>query len=186
MRVPVSLRLVIDANLARAAGGSSVDSTADGAGGPGIACREFLIEVREGGHVLARCEAIRKEWAEQMSKFSRTWLTAMEARGQILDVPVSMQYCDELAERIHASNPRDLAKSEIEKDLPYVAVALEADKILASNDRKLRRRLGRALDNVPQLAELQWVNPAEEPESGIEWLRRGAPMEAFRRVNAGG
>ncbi|MGA9382780.1 MAG: hypothetical protein WBV73_28800 [Phormidium sp.] len=64
----VSKLLVIDASVARAAGGESAKSPTS------KYCRDFLLAVLDISHRVVMTPDIRKEWDKHQSSFARTWL----------------------------------------------------------------------------------------------------------------
>ena len=164
-----SRQLVIDADVARAAG-DSPDAT-----GASKACRDFLQTVLEVCHHAVWTPAIADEWKRHASRFSRKWRVQMAARRKLDDcVPEAVRG---LEQRILSANPTGLNPDSIRKDLHLVYAALQTAGPVASRDRAIRRRLALAVPKAPELRALVWVDPASADARAVEWLNRGAPLE---------
>src|SRR5437660_6190664 len=72
-----SRRLVVDASVARAAGG-------EGATHPlSRQCRDCLLAMLHICHRIVMTAEIGAEWKRHRSRFAMTWLTSMEARRKV-------------------------------------------------------------------------------------------------------
>ncbi len=169
-----SRQLVIDADVARAAG-DSPDMT-----GTSKACRDFLQTVLEVCHRAVCTPAIATEWKTHASRFSRKWLVQMYARRKVSDC--TPKVVAGLEQRILSANPARLDPESIRKDLHLVYAAIETASPVASRDSAIRRRLIVALPKAPELRDLVWINPADANAQPIEWLNQGAPLEAERML----
>ncbi|NJN67655.1 MAG: hypothetical protein HC884_13555 [Chloroflexaceae bacterium] len=78
MAVKSSRQLVIDANVASAAG--------DKGTGPSKACRAFLEEVRKVCHRMVLTPAIKDEWDRHQSPFARRWRVAMQSKKKMVSL----------------------------------------------------------------------------------------------------
>ena len=169
-----SRQLVIDADVARAAG-DSPDAT-----GVSKACRDFLQAVLEVCHHAVWTSAVAAEWKRHASRFSRKWRVQMAARRKLDEcVPEAVRG---LEQRILAANPTGLDPKSIRKDLHLVYAALQTAGPVASSDRAIRRRLAVAVPKAPELRALVWVDPASADARAIEWLNQGAPLEEERML----
>src|SRR6059058_625173 len=72
-----SKRLVIDASIARAAGGTNATFPTS------KHCRDLLLAVREICHHVVMTAEIREEWNRHQSVFARRWRVSMEARRKV-------------------------------------------------------------------------------------------------------
>ena len=169
-----SRQLVIDADVARAAG-ESPDAT-----GVSKACRDFLQTVMEVCHHAVWTPAVAAEWKRHASRFSLKWRRQMVARRKLDE-------CDPrvvpgLEQRILSANPPGLNPELIRKDLHLVYAALETAAPVASHDRAVRRRLTVAVSKAPELRDLVWIDPGDANAQAIEWLNGGAPLEKERML----
>ena len=161
-----SRQIVIDADVARAAG-NSPDVT-----GVSKACRDFLQAVLDICHHIVWTPPIAAEWKRHASRFSRKWRVHMAARKKI-DECVASPVAG-LESRILAANNPGLFDEAIIKDLHLVFAAVATGSPIASRDATIRRRLANALKTCPELRELVWVDPADSKERPLEWLSSGA------------
>src|SRR5215471_15279536 len=72
-----SKRLVIDASVARAAGGEDADSPT------AKYCRDFLKAVLSICHHVVMTPEISEEWKQHQSRFTSQWRVSMEARKKV-------------------------------------------------------------------------------------------------------
>jgi hypothetical protein len=169
-----SRQLVIDADVARAAG-DSPDAT-----GVSRACREFLRTVLAVCHHAVWTPSIAAEWKRQASRFSRKWRVQMAARRKLDECLPTL--VPGLEKRILSANPTGLKPESIRKDLHLVYAALETAGPVASHDAAIRRRLAVAAPKAPELRDLVWIDPAAPDAQAIEWLNKGAPLEPGRML----
>lgn len=169
-----SKRLVIDANVARAAGkGHPKTSYSKN-------CRDALVIVRYSCHRLILNRYLLVEWGKWMSPFSRTWLVEMKSEGKLNIISGTKH--DVLREEIEqvAENRKEL--SVMQKDLALIETALKVDKSVISCDEEARVLYKRAALEVHKLADIVWVNPDKVSENPMVWLQEGAQPELHRRL----
>ncbi len=161
-----SWSIVVDATIARAAGGK------DAVFPQSKHCRDFLREMLEICHKTVMTEQIFEEWKKHESRFARTWRTGMIARsklvnlGDVSDVDMKNEI-DDLA-----VSQKDCAA--MKKDALLIAAALETDGLVASTDDTARKLFSQACKNIARLAPVIWVNPATDYVAVSQWMRRGA------------
>lgn len=166
-----SRRLVIDTNIARSAG-ESADSISS-------ACRRFLETVLDAGHRVVMTDPIRKEWHRHQSIFSTVWFGQMTEQEKVVEV--DGEHDDMLRKRIDALVPpeqRNLAA----KDVHLIEAAIATDRLITSNDGRVRRAYRNVANEVEELKQIVWVNPTRDEETPIEWLQNGAMAEANRML----
>ena len=172
----VSKRLVIDASVARSAGGEEATYPTS------VYCRDFLKAVLDICHKVVMTRDIREEWNKHESDFARAWRRRMVAKRkfEFLDIPVN----DELWNKIDRIAGTDKQRTEMFKDLRLIEAAIATDRIVISlDDNTARRFFGRVAVQVDELKEIVWVNPAKiEEEKPIEWLENGAKPEKERML----
>lgn len=166
-------RLVIDADVVRSAG-ESENSTSS-------ACRKFLEAVLNVGHHVVMTQAIREEWHRHMSNYSRKWQTRMWIRQRVASIKGERD--EQLRARIDGVVTRS-QKATVAKDIHLIEAAIATDQLVTSRDKRARRAFGDAADVVRELRQVVWVDPTQDDENPIDWLRNGAQAEASRRLGA--
>ena len=180
MRSRDAKRLVVNASVARAAGG--VEATAS----VSISCTEFLETFRdECPHHVVMTPELFEEWDENQSKFAATWLRSMIARKRFdyVDPPVNQALRDE----IEGTATRETEIEVMRKDFRLLEAARETDHTIISLDETVRGLFARAAQGVGEIRDIVWVNPEHtEEEEPIEWLQNGAPPDDHRKLRAWG
>ena len=180
MRSRDSKQLVVNASVARAAGG--VEATAS----VSISCTEFLETFRdECPHHVVMTPELSEEWEENQSKFAATWLRSMIARKRFdyEDPPVNQALRDE----IEGTATRETEIEVMRKDFHLLEAARSTDQAIISLDETIRRLFARASQPVGEIRDIVWVNPERmEEEEPIEWLKNGAPPNDHRKLRAWG
>ena len=164
-------RLVIDADVAHSASEAKhpISST----------CRKFLETMLEVGHHVVMTDEIKKEWHLHISKYSRRWRRQMYGRRLVTQIKVDED--EILRGRIDAAVYLD-QKAIVAKDVHLIEAAIATDRLVASQDERARRAFGNASANVSELKQIVWVNPTQDEEKPIDWLRDGAKTEAHRQL----
>jgi hypothetical protein len=172
MRGRASKRLVIDASVAKSAGGLGASHRVS------ISCRDFLMAVLEICHHVVMTPQLATEWRKHASRYSRRWRAAMVARKKV-DKPVVSsntgllnKTCDALAQT---------QRPIVTKDWLLVEAALAADRIIVSSDAEARGCLEQAATAVGEIRDIVWVDPTEEVDSRL-WLQNGAQAEDCRKI----
>ncbi len=170
----VSKRLVIDASVARSAGGEEATYPTS------VHCRDFLKAVLAICHKVVMTPDIREEWNKHESDFARAWRRRMVAKRKLefLDIPVNK----ELWEKIDILARSNKQRTEMFKDLRLLEAAIATDKtVISLDDNTARTFFSRAAIQVGELKDIVWVNPDKiEEEKPIEWLENGAEAEIER------
>lgn len=167
----VSRRLVIDASVARAAGGPAATFPLS------KQCRDFLSAVLTISHRVVMTPAIIQEWNIHQSDFARSWRASMVARRKlylIADPPPYAELLDKLA-RLPA---RPRAHAAMEKDFHLIIAALETDRTVASCDDAARTLFATAARTLGELQAITWVHPGTADI--VAWLQGGALPEKGR------
>ncbi len=160
-------QLVIDASVARAAGGTS-------------SCKNFLKEVRRRNYHIIMSPYIKEEWEHQESRFSVIWRGQMLSEGKLRITPIEIKI--ELRSDIERVAPSQECKETMLKDTPLIEAALETDKIIISLDERVRKLFAHVSKHIYVIKIVIWVNPDRESEEPIHWLRRGAEMDTERQL----
>lgn len=177
MRARNLKRLVVNASVARAAGG-------EGATAPvSINCTEFLETFRdESPHHVVMTYELSEEWDEHQSNFAAEWLGNMIAtrRFHYIELPENRALYDE----IEATAVQEEDINAMLKDFHLLGAALATDQTIISLDETIRRLFKRASQQVREIRHIIWVNPERTGEHSIVWLRNGAPSETHRQLSA--
>ena len=150
-------RLVVNASVARAAGG--VEATAS----VSINCTEFLETFRdERSHRVVMTPELSEEWDENQSKFAATWLRSMIARKRFdyVDPPVNQALRDEIEGTATSENEIE----DMQKDFHLLEAARATDQAIISLDETVRGLFARATQHVGEIRDIVWVNPDHTKE----------------------
>ena len=175
MRARDSKRLVIDADVAQAAGSETATHPR------ARHCRDFLDEVLTLSHRVVMTERINNEWKNHQSRFARRWRVSMDARRKVdrIDPP---EY-EGLRDKVTGTTTDEDEIQNIEKDFHLLQAALATDQTVISLDETIRGLFRQASQSVGEIRNIIWVNPDRTAEEHpIAWLQDGAPPEAHRRL----
>jgi hypothetical protein len=167
----LSRKLVIDACVARAAGGEQATFPAS------KNCRDFLHAVRELSHHIVKTQEIWAEWRKHKSKYASVWLSSMIARKRVFEAAV---VSDTVLRSYVSSSACEREAETMRKDCHLVEAAKASDNIVISNDEEVRDLFFEASNAVRWLQTIAWVNPTIPSETPIDWLTNGAAPEAGR------
>jgi hypothetical protein len=171
MTSKVNRRLVIDACVARAAGGEQAKSPTS------KDCRDFLRAVRELPLEIVKTKEIWAEWKKHKSNYAAVWLNSMIARKRVF----SAVAINDTALRSFVSLKVGEKDSEtMQKDCHLVEAAKASDNIVVSNDEAVRGLFSDATNSVGWLKTIVWVNPTMPQETPIDWLNNGTMTERCR------
>ncbi|MBP8972476.1 MAG: hypothetical protein KBH93_01260 [Anaerolineae bacterium] len=169
--------LVIDADIARSAGGKGAVAPVP------IQCRSFLDEVRKTGHKMVITPDISTEWKKHASRYSQTWRVSMQSRGQIISVGYNDRIENEvLRGEIREYSPDPNGCEAMLKDVHLIEAALATHRIISSRDERARRLFGEISKPISLIRQIVWVNPTVEAKDCISWLGRGAPADRERQL----
>ena len=177
MRARDSKRLVIDADVARAAGSEiATHPRAEH-------CRDFLNAVLSLSHRIVMTEQINNEWKNHQSRFARRWRVSMDARKKIdrIDPPENA----ELQAKVTTTTNNENEIEALQKDFHLLQAALVTDQTIISLDETVRQLFKQASQSVGEIRNIIWVNPDRTAEEQpIAWLQNGAPPEPHRQLSA--
>ena len=137
MRSRDSKRLVVNASVARAAGGEEATVSVS------MSCTEFLETCRdECSHHVVMTPELSDEWDEHQSKFAATWLRSMIARKRFdyVEPPVNQTLRDEIEGTAISENEIE----DMQKDFHLLEAAQTTDQIIISLDESIRQLFARA------------------------------------------
>lgn len=171
MPARVSRRLVIDASVARSAGGEHASYPRS------KNCRDFLSAVLTICHHIVLTPEISKEEREHWSSFSRKWLDRMYGRKKVHYVgnPVNADLRGRIEHALR--NATEKERAAVRKDFLLIEAALLADRTVVSLDDIARNLFARTAQTVGELRGFAWVNPDRAEEEPILWLENGARPE---------
>jgi hypothetical protein len=168
-----SVRLVIDASIAMAAGETSMHPTSRN-------CREFLQSVLLICHRMVLTRPIQEEWNKHQSGFARKWRASMMARKKIEIFEISLD--QSLQERIAGPEPDTPIAAILEKDRHLIEAAIATDERIASLDDRVRSHLRERARSLGEVASICWVNPEKPNDRAVSWLEQGAPADKTRKL----
>ncbi len=177
MPAKVSRRLVIDASVARSAGGEDARYPIS------KYCRDFLKATLKICHRIVMTPDIVDEWKKHQSRFARQWRVSMEARKKVERIEAGAN--DELRRKIVRVTNDDQGRAAMLKDSCLVEAAIATDGIVVSLDEAARRLFAETSRSVSELEDVVWVNPCNEEEQPILWLLSGAQPEKRRLLGPG-
>lgn len=172
-----SKRLVVDADVARAAGSTTAIHPL------AINCRDFLIQLRMQNHQLVLSKDLSEEWKGHQSRFARRWRLSMDARKRVVRIKNSEN--NQLRNTITTLSSNCNEIEVMQKDIHLLEAALETDKTVTSLDQTVRTLFAKASQQVNAIRMIIWVNPNRiTDEQPILWLQNGALPEAHRQLSA--
>ena len=165
--------LVIDTDVARAAGGGASQNTIS------KSCRDFMqTMLEETSHKVVLTKEIQAEWNKHQSRATLLWRRTMVAQKRVcfIEVPVDKV----LRQQIEACAPSENKCKAMLKDVHLVEAAFRADKIVISMDAVVRDCFHELAHQALQLKQIAWINPCQETEKPLTWLHVGAECEKER------
>lgn len=164
--------LIIDASVARAAGGIDAVNPAS------MRCSEFLTAVYDICHTFGMTHGIKQEWDKHASSFTSTWLKNMVSKGKLK--PISSIKNSSLRGKIAADISAPKTRKAMEKDAILIEAAMGAHGVVVSLDETARELFQDFSLRADELNGICWVNPTTESETPIHWLQAGALSEKNR------
>jgi hypothetical protein len=156
-------RLVIDANLLRAASGSAASQAA--------ASSAVLNTVYKLCHRAAVNAALLDEWDRHSGREGRRWRVEMEKRGKVIEVETESHW---LRAQLDEVFPVAGERREVTKDLHLLELAGAADRVILSIEKRAPALLRRQAGSRRALEEVTWHNPVVDTDRTVRWLRSGA------------
>ena len=171
-------RLVVNASVARAAGGKGATASVS------INCTEFLETFRdECPHHIVMTPELSEEWNAHQSNFAARWLKSMIARKRFDYITPPQDTL--LSSKIDTTATRERELEAMQKDFHLLQAALATDQTIISLDETIRGLFKRASQQVGEIRGIIWVNPDRTTEEQpILWLQNGAPAEPHRQLSA--
>jgi len=169
-----SKRIVVDTSIARASGPpNSIKPISSH-------CRDFLLAIREICHKIVFTNDILDEWNKHQSKFAASWRVSMKSKSKtiLLKGSALKKLSRDSRKNIELINSSEA--EAIKKDALLIEAAKSTDMIIASLDDSMRYLLKDNKDKISELKELMWINPSNEEENVIQWLKDGAEADEER------
>ncbi len=167
-----SQRFVVDASVAQAAG-------VRGSSGRSKSCRDFLLALLEQCHRIVFTGELRDEWKEHASPFADRWRAEMVGKKKFEFVHYKFA---ELRQHVNALDIQENQREEIVKDCHLIEAALMSDHRIASLDETMRSIFRSFARRIKRLKRILWVNPENDNEGVLDWVRTGAKMENRRSL----
>ena len=136
--------------------------------------RDALYAIRDyPGHKLVFNAALSREWKNRAGRLAIQFLTYMVQHRRVLYVSDEafkgvMRGCEH-----HFADENE--KAAFAKDSHVVSAALASDRIIISNEVRLRAQLIQVTYRHPAITAIVWANPSLEGEDCAKWILAGAP-----------
>lgn len=73
-------------------------------------------------------------------------------------------------------NQSEKIKDAVMKDIHLVEASLNCDKIIFSKDNAMRKILGELSLSLKVLRDILWLDPSNDKEGVVEWLKEGGKV----------
>ncbi|MED4954758.1 hypothetical protein ABEO75_23505 [Paenibacillus macerans] len=137
-------------------------------------CREFLETIRTSDCKIVFNKELLDEWNKHQSLYTKRWRASMVARKRVQIIKDSRN--NELRDTIVLVIQNEKVRIAVMKDVHLVEVASYSDKIIFSKDNTMRRLLGELSSKINCFQEILWLDPSNEKEGIVEWLKEGAKI----------
>ena len=160
-------RIVVDASVAAAAGLSENPVSID--------CRSFLMEFRGASCLAVMYAELKKEWDDHSSGFAADWLASMIGSKRI--VFIQREYKIELQTQLSSVVLTSKEMVDWAKDFHLICASLQADKSIASRDRKAEALFRKLAESVQTLHKIEWFDPERDAAHTQPWLQGKNPQK---------
>lgn len=167
-----SVALVLDTNLAQAAGAGAVH-----AGEPAPQCVAVFNTIYKNQALRVALNAkLNDEWKLHQREFARKWLINMFSRKRvdIFDENTPWEHEPAFLDDLDHASPK--AKAEILKDMHLLKLAMLTDKRVISLDKQQLDWLSKNEPLLQYLRGLHWASPTHAHI--LAWLEQSAPADA--------
>ncbi|HDL7471058.1 TPA: hypothetical protein PXN82_002853 [Yersinia enterocolitica] len=151
-------KLVIDADILRSSGVTEHPVSS--------AARKLLQAVLESTCFAVVNHELETEWKKHSSRMAVSWRASMRSKGKILKCNKDNFY----HEIVHDSDLEERLRLVALKDSHLVTLAIDYDKIIASNDDRARDAFCHLCLEREELGQLYWVNIKNNSEEVINTL----------------
>ena len=162
-------RLVIDASIARAAGGE------DAIYPTSKHCREFLAAVLRICHHMVMTYDVSDEWNRHQSAFARRWRVQMVSRKKLHVITAPADFA--LRAQVEQHAPSERAKETMLKDVHLLEAAMSSDHAVISLDETVRAYFSSLAERLNPLRQVAWLNPDRSEDQLVSWLEGGAKVQ---------
>jgi hypothetical protein len=170
-----SKRLVIDACIARAAGGDDATFPTS------KHCRDFLRSVLNISHRIIMTPELSAEWKKHQSRFARGWLVSMQQRKKV--IYLYSQTFEHLRTKINEEAVTEQVRQAMIKDCHLLEASLGADSIIVSLDNKVKDLFTITFRDFREVMSIVWINPdSDDVEQILTWMKEGAKPEKQYRL----
>lgn len=170
--------IVVDASVARAAGGPGT------AGSFSTRNTRFLNAMTETSCPLVMTSLLSQEWSAHQTVFSGKWRSTMVAKKLFKALKdTELEHLDGQIEDFAFSaipEQNEKARQDLLKDKHLLEAAMASDKRIASCEHRSRELSRHFAQEHHSVARILWVDPAQEDEEPLHWLKKGAPHERHR------
>lgn len=146
-------------------------------------CRNVLKLVKKRKYHVVMSMQLWDEWDRNETPYAKHWRKSMREKDRLHRIDIKPT--DDVRDKILAWP--DLKKDPtikiiIMKDMHLVETALGHDKTIISLDERARGHFKRASVSIDELKIIVWVNPHNEDEAAINWLKCGSRPDDFRKL----
>lgn len=165
------LSFIVDADIARSSG-MTEHPVSSGS-------RKLLDNLAKNGHKAVMCPNLRQEWSKHKSMYATRWLASMIARKKVIFISSNTQIKKTIEEKVADCKEKEIAL----KDSHLIDAALQADKIIASNDSVARNVFCELSVKISEISNVSWFNAVSDGDFISEKLMCGStiPSSYFLR-----
>jgi len=164
-----SKNLVIDADVARASGGSNATHP------NAITTRNFLDAVLTICHKVVMTPEMQAEWNAHQSGYARTWRRSMVNKRKLVVLNAVKRH--DIRSQIESLSVSANNKKAMLKDFHLIEAALASDCRVVSLDDTVKNLFSATTNSIPELRNILWVNPVSDDVKVIDWLKDDAPID---------
>lgn len=137
-------------------------------------CRVFFETIRDTGCVVVFNRELLDEWSKHQSLYTARWRASMIARRKVLIIKNSV--LEDLRNSLVQGVKTEKTKDAVMKDIHLVEASLFCDKIIFSKDNAMRKILGELSLSLKVLRDIVWLDPSNDKEGVVEWLKEGGKI----------
>ena len=189
-----SKRMVVDASVARAAGGEEATFPQSSH------CREVLVSILDICHKVVVTQALWEEWNRHQSRFATLWRGQMVRKQKWLMLPieentalrakVTPQIAAQARARALQVHPTTAIRTKLDsvddareamlKDFHLLEAAMQTDRIVISLDKLSQTLFAVTCQHVGEIGDVMWVHP--DDADILEWLGKGADSDPEKQL----
>lgn len=139
----------------------------------------FPLEVTKNHHQVVFTRLIQEEWNNHRSEFAKEWRKEMFARKLVVSIEIGP---DENLRRRVENLASGKSLSDLLKDFHLLEAALASDRRIVTLDKQFFKILRQIGVRMRELASLAVVNPVDDAQEPLKWLREGAPIGRKHRL----